>query len=499
MAVFVRMIQQNILLTKIKKLYKDISIYFTYNIFMKKKLSYFISIPFTKLLVQLIKLSGGGAGTNLPGKIARRLSPDILSYLVKQTKKEILVVTGTNGKTTTSGFIAGILKADGRKAVHNKRGANMLTGITTAVVSKSSCFAELNPDNCLLEIDEAYLVKAVDEFTPDVILVTNLFRDQLDRYGELNTTAKKIDQAIEKTFASVEKLTNSPKTKLPKLLLNADDPIVSSLGEDFSESRIFYGFEDIKFVNQDEAINSPQETTNCKCGNRYNYEKIFYGHLGHFYCTCGNKRPIPQVSAKAIIDVNSSKIIINSQYHEEFSINIRMPGLYNAYNALSAITMALNIGISAENIRQGIENYSTIFGRAETLCMKGKKVLIQLIKNPIGATEVLRTVKDDVNGRLLIIINDNYADGRDVSWLWDANFELLSTYNKTVIVSGVRASDMAVRLKYAGIKSENIIIIEDINKALEKSLFDVKKEEKLYVLPTYTALLSLQKIQRNFL
>jgi len=456
---------------------------------MKKKLSYFISIPLTKLLIPLIKLSGGGAGTNLPGKIARKISPDILSYLVNQTKKEILVVTGTNGKTTTSGFIAGILKADGRKTVHNRRGANMLDGLTTAVVSESSLFAELNPDNCLLEIDEAYLPKAVDEFTPDVILVTNLFRDQLDRYGELNTTAKKIDQAIEKTS----------KIKPPKILLNADDPIVSSLGGNFDENKSYYGFDDIKFVNQDENISSPQETTNCKCGERYNYNKVFYGHLGHFYCSCGHKRPIPQVSATAVIDVNNSKLTINSQQHEIFSVNINMPGLYNAYNALSAITMALELGISIENIKKGLENYSTVFGRAETLFMNGKKVITQLIKNPIGATEVLRTVKDDTSGRLLIIINDNYADGRDVSWLWDANFELLSNYNKTVIVSGVRATDMAVRLKYAGIKSENIIIIENIKKALEKSLSSIKEEEKLYILPTYTALLDLQKIQRKFL
>jgi len=456
---------------------------------MKKKISYLISIPLTKLLVQLITLSGSGAGTNFPGKVARKISPDILSYLVKQTKKEILVVTGTNGKTTTAGFIAGILKADGRKVVHNRRGANMLTGITTAVVNESSVLAELNPDNCLFEVDEAYLPKAVDEFIPDVILVTNLFRDQLDRYGELNTTAKKIDQAIEKTA----------KIKIPKILLNADDPIVSSLGENYSENQVVYGFQDIKFVNQDENITSPQEITNCKCGARYNYEKVFYGHLGHFYCSCGHKRPTPQISANAVIDVNSSKLIINSDYHEEFTVTIKMPGLYNAYNALAAISMALNIGINIENIKKGLENYFTVFGRAETLYMKGKMVLTQLIKNPIGATEVLRTVKDDINGRLLIIINDNYADGRDVSWLWDANFELLSGYNKTVVVSGTRASDMATRLKYAGIQSENIIIIEDIKKALEKSLSAVKEEEKLYILPTYTALLDLQKIQKNFL
>jgi UDP-N-acetylmuramyl tripeptide synthase len=456
---------------------------------MVLKLKYFVPIAVTKALINIIKFSKSGAGTNLPGKAARKLSPKILSSLVRQTKKEILVVTGTNGKTTTSGFIAGILNADGRKTVHNKRGANMLTGLTTAVIEQSSLFGNLNPDNCLFEIDEAFFVKAVEEFTPDFVLVTNLFRDQLDRYGELNTTAKKIEQAINKTA----------QTKIPKVILNADDPIVSSLGEVAGESRIYYGLEEIKFVNQDENINTPQETTNCKCGERYLYEKVFYGHLGHFYCKCGHKRPKINVSAKAVVDISFSELIIKTENKEEFSVKINMPGLYNVYNALSAITMALELGISIENIKKGLENYSTVFGRAETLILNKKPTLIQLIKNPIGATEVLRTVKDDPNGRLLIIINDNYADGRDVSWLWDANFELLKDYGKTIIVSGVRATDMAVRLKYAGIPAKNIVIIEDIEQALKKSLSSVQETEKLYILPTYTALLNLQKIQRKFL
>lgn len=454
---------------------------------MKKKISYFISISFLKLLVFVIKSLKIGEGTNFPGRIARKISPDLLSFLVKQTKKEIITVTGTNGKTTTSGFIAGILEADGRKIVHNKRGANMLDGITTATANEAGVFGELNADNCLLEIDEAFLVKAVDEFNPDIVLVTNLFRDQLDRYGELNTAAKKIESAIQKTA----------KIKPPKVILNADDPIVSALGD--GKQRLFYGFEDIKFANRNENISSPQETANCKCKKRYSYTKIFYGHLGHFYCSCGCKRPVPHISATALVDVIGSRLTVKKPDGEEFTVNVKMPGLYNAYNALAAISAALSIGINPENIQKGFANYSAVFGRAETLTMSGKKVLTQLIKNPAGATEVLVTVKDDENGRLLIVINDNYADGRDVSWLWDANFDLLSGHKKPVIVSGTRACDMAVRLKYAGIKDDNIIIIEDIEKALKKSLLNVQNNEKLYILPTYTALLSLQKIQRKFI
>jgi len=456
---------------------------------MIRNLKFLLSITSAKTLIWLIKTTGQGAGTSLPGKIALKICPEVLKNLAKQTKKEILTVTGTNGKTTTSGFIAGILKADGRNIVHNRHGANMLTGITTAVIDESNFIGKIHADNCLFEIDEAYLVKAVDEFSPDVVLVTNLFRDQLDRYGELNTTAKKINQAIEKTALN----------KIPKIILNADDPIVASLGEKFCENKLYYGFEEIKLVNQDEKITSPQETTNCFCGRKFKYDKVFYGHLGYFFCECGNKRPSPQITAKAVIDVNSSFITVNVPGREEFSVKINMPGLYNSYNALAAISMGIATGISSEKIVKGLENYSTVFGRAEKIKFKGKEVLIQLIKNPIGATEVLRTVKDDDNGRLLVIINDNYADGRDVSWLWDANFELLKNHKKPVYVSGVRASDMAVRLKYAGIPAENIIICEEIKPAIETALKNTEESEKLYILPTYTALLEMQKFQKDFI
>jgi len=450
-----------------------------------KKLSYITSILATKAIIRLIKLSKSGAGTNLPGRIARKISPEILSYLVKQTKKEILVVTGTNGKTTTSGFIGAILESDNRKTVHNKFGANMLAGITTAVVNDSKISGVLDADNCLFEMDEAYFAKAAEEFTPDMVLVTNLFRDQLDRYGELNTTAKKIEQAIQ----------TAAKTKIPRIILNADDPMVASLAEDFSQNKVYFGLNSVKFINQDEAVASPQEAINCKCGKKFQYDKVFYGHIGHFYCACGNTRPLPEYFADAVIDVASSTIIIRSEKINEFEIKLNMPGLYNVYNALAAASMALELGIKPEIIKNSIENYHTIFGRAEKLFINGKEVLIQLIKNPIGATEVLRTVKDDSNGRLLIIINDNYADGRDVSWLWDANFELLAKHEKDIIVSGVRASDMAVRLKYAGIKQDNITIIEDIKEALNKAVLNTQTPEKLYILPTYTALLHLQKLK----
>lgn len=196
--------------------------------------------------------------------------------------------------------------------------------------------------------------------------------------------------------------------------------------------------------------------------------------------------------------VESNALKVNSYKADKFVVNLNMPGLYNAYNALAAIAMCLQLNVPVKTIIKGLESYNTIFGRAELITLKGKPTLIQLIKNPVGATEVLRTVKDDKNGRLLIIINDNYADGRDVSWLWDANFELLSGCKKEIITSGIRASDMAVRLKYAGVDSNNIKPVENIKKALSYSLSSLKENEKLYILPTYTALLQLQSILKKF-
>lgn len=451
------------------------------------RLKHTTAILATRFAEILIKNLNAGGGTSFPGKIALKISPDILSFLVNQTKKEIITISGTNGKTTTAGLLSSILKNDGRKIAHNRKGANMLTGITGAVVQESCLFNGLNVDNCLLEVDEAFLVHAYNHFNPNYLLVTNLFRDQLDRYGELDTTAKKIQAAIDKTISK----------KPLSLVLNADDPVVSRLGSNQDIKKIYYGFNEINFVNQDVSIKSPQEIATCVCGEKYSYSKVFYGQVGHYSCSCGKARPAPEIEAVAEIDVEFSILKIKHN-DSEFEIRVNLPGVYNAYNALAAITLALDLGISVENIQKGIDSYDTVFGRAEKLVLKNKPVLIQLIKNPIGATEVLRTVKDDESSKLLIIINDNYADGRDVSWLWDANFELLNSHKKRIVTSGVRASDMAVRLKYAGIPAENIKVVEDIKAALDYSVNNTEKDEKLYVLPTYTALLSLQPILKKY-
>lgn len=447
------------------------------------------SIATAKTVSLMLKVAKSSGGTSLPGKLARKIYPDVFKDLISQVQGEIFAVTGTNGKTTTSGLIAAILNANNRKIVHNRKGANMLTGITSAVIEQSSITGKLTADTALLEMDEAYLSLAVDEFLPHILLVTNLFRDQLDRYGELDTTAKKIQLAIDKVAAKKEDF---------KVILNADDPMVSMLGEYSAVKRVFYGLEQINFVNCDSEIKAPQEIVSCRCGNKVKYTKTFYGHIGHYNCDCGYNRPTPDIKATAEIYVDHSILHVKTHDKEEFEVKVNLPGLYNAYNALGAVALCLHAQIPVEDIQNGAKAYSTVFGRAESTVIKGKKALIQLIKNPIGATEVLRTVKDDRNSRILIIINDNYADGRDVSWLWDANFDLLANHQHEITVSGVRASDMAVRLKYAGINSSSIKVIEDIKEAIEYAADTTPVDQKLYVLPTYTALLSMQNVLKKF-
>lgn len=448
-----------------------------------KTLLNIVAINISKLTSFTSKALNMGAGTSLPGKLAQKISPDVLYYLIKQAKREVIFVTGTNGKTTTSGLIAGILQADNRKIAHNRKGANMITGLITALSNTSSITGNLNADNCLLEVDEAYFAIVAGKSNPNVIALTNLFRDQLDRYGELDTTAKKILEGLN----SIE-----DKSKLI-LVVNADDPITTNVANQIDCKKLYYGIDNIRYLSDTAQTKSQGEITTCSCGKNYKYSKNFYSHIGHYYCNCGQERPFADVMASNVeIDVDSSDISMVTP-SGSFSFSLKMPGLYNVYNALAAVATGIALNISPETITDGIQNYSTVFGRAEVIKIKNKDVLIQLIKNPVGATEVLKTVAHDPDGRLVIGINDNYADGRDVSWLWDADFGLLEKHSKEIVCTGVRASDMAVRLKYSGVDQSKITVNSNIRESIEYMVDKISANEKLYILPTYTVLLDMQK------
>lgn len=422
------------------------------------------------------------AGTSLPGVVALKISKNFLSFLSKYCKKNIITVTGTNGKTTTSGILAHILKTGKNTVLHNEKGANMLSGIASSLAVNYKPFSKF--DYAVLESDEAYLTKLYDYLKADYLLVTNLFRDQLDRYGELDTTAKKIQEAI---------------TKNPDLTLivNADDPMLSELGK--NNKRIFFGFEKITYKNSSKESLAPAESVSCSCKSDLSYEKRYYAHVGKYFCkSCGKSRPIPNYKAYGVIYDDYSEIYVKYQKDNaeiENCFKTGLVGLYNAYNALAAVSVALESGIEPEIIQKGLDGYKSVFGRAEKRIIKDRNVLVQLIKNPTGASEVLRTINHKTCDKLLIIINDNYADGRDVSWLWDADFEMLKDYSGEIVVSGIRAYDMAVRMKYAGFDKDRIKVEPDIKTAINYTVDSVEKDAHVLIMPTYTALLEMQKLR----
>ncbi len=443
------------------------------------KIRFYTALICARLIYLAIKLLNKSSGTSFVGMSVLKICPDFLRYCKKYTKIAI-TVTGTNGKTTTSGMLAHIIEADNQKVIHNVKGANMLTGVANAFALNIAPCKKF--DTAVIESDEAYLTKLYDYFDADFLVVTNLFRDQLDRYGELTTTAGFIQNAIDKSDSLI-------------LLLNADDPLVNNFGK--NKEALYYGFEEVEIYSNvnSSSSNAPTEVFNCICGEKLEYNKQFFAQEGHYHCIhCGYKRPEPDFKgyAKIYADYTDLKIV-DSKENKTYDFRVNLIGLYNAYNALAAISQALILNIDYETIKQAVLTYQSIFGRAERKIINGHNTLIQLIKNPTGASEVLKTV--DLNSNILIAINDNYADGRDISWLWDSDFEQLKDAKKLVITSGIRAKDMAVRLKYAGIPQEKIIIEENIQKAIEIASNTENKDEKITILPSYTALLKISKMK----
>lgn len=434
-----------------------------------ERLRFYLSLISARLLALAIKLVGRSGGTSFIGLFTLKSNPNFLKYSEKFITGKKISVTGTNGKTTTSGLIAHIIESNDKRVIHNTQGANMIQGIANVFATKLSPTKHYN--NCVLECDEAYLPKIYDKMTLDYLVVTNLFQDQLDRYGAIDTTAKKIQEAID-------------KNKDLTLMLNADDPVVANFGKE--NKKIYYGFENIELINQKPL---QEEIFNCVCSKALNYSKRFYAQQGHYYCDCGYQRPICDYSANAKIHEDFIEIsVTHNDVTTEYKINT--VGVYNAYNVLSAISMALELGFNQKQIQNGLNTYKAMSGRAEQTEINGHKAIIQLIKNPAGANEVLKTV--NLESRILIAINDNFADGRDMSWLWDTEFELLKDTQKTIVTSGIRANDVALRLKHAGVPIEKIKVIPNLIEALNEVSSSEDKTEKITIMPSYTALLQLK-------
>ncbi len=439
----------------------------------------FWAVGGAKAVAKVAKLLRLGDGTNLPGKVARRLCPSVLTQMAHGIYDHSVAITGTNGKTTTAGLLAQFYLADNRRVVHNTLGANMLTGITAALALKTNWRGKLEADIGVLEVDEASLRHVAKEVPFQRVIVTNLFRDQLDRYGELDTTARFIQQGVGQSAT----------------ILNADDPLVAHLGQDTS---LYFGVHRVLTppMRTDTLVDFPREVTGCpRCDQPLHYDLLHYGHLGHYQCAaCGFQRPTPVVVAERVrLSPQGSEVSLRYGDRGCVTLFLPLPGLFNVYNLLAAACAAYAAALPLECLSRGIRAYGGVFGRAERKTIDGKPVWVMLIKNPVGASEVLKLVGSDPNGRLLIALNDLDADGRDVSWIWDAEFERLPT-DKPVVVSGLRAEDLAVRLKYAGVDQHCLTVEPDLKRAIQQALTQTGPNETLYVLPTYTALLSLRNL-----
>lgn len=442
----------------------------------------FAAITSSKTVSLLSKLIGNKSSA-LPGKVARTIYPKALEHLGKQVKNEIIVVTGTNGKTTTNNLIRDILKASGQWIVCNDVGANMINGVTTAFVKQANIFGSLKATYACIEVDEASLQKVVDEITPTKIVITNLFRDQLDRYGEIDLTAKAIDNAL-------EKLEDNDVT----LILNADDPLTAQFKYKHNFKTYFYGVGDNKVSKSCEEA---REGRFCAfCGTELVYKYYFYSQLGDYTCPkCDFKRPSLDYAAVNVDTSDGIHFDLKSNGKSEL-LSINYTGFYNVYNCLAAAATTISLGIGVESISKALANYKPQIGRMEKFILE-KPVILNLSKNPAGFNQAIDTVASDTRKKnALIIINDNAQDGRDVSWLWDCDFEnLISANINKYYVSGIRKEDMAVRLKYSGVSEAKIFIEDDIKKAIENIVND--NIEIAYVLANYTAIFETQNILKN--
>jgi UDP-N-acetylmuramyl tripeptide synthase len=404
------------------------------------------------------------------------------------------VVSATNGKTTTANMIASVARQAGIATAHNRTGANMPGGVATALLEHARRGRIEGAELGLFEVDEAWVEPLLAEIDPHTVVLGNLFRDQLDRYGELERLADDWALLVEQRSA--------PTT----YVLNADDPLVADLGRTRSgELRpgvVYFGVEDRSHALPE--LEHAFDAKHCRrCGAAYRYSSAYLGHLGDYACSnCGNGRPRPAVAASRIrlAGMSGTEIEMTTPAGR-LELSLPLPGLYNVYNALAATACCLSLGLELDRVRAGLESFAAAFGRAERLRIGSRMLSILLIKNPAGANEVFRTLVatsklgEASNGSLdlLIALNDRIADGRDVSWIWDADFEILSGHARQVVCSGTRAPELALRLKYAGLEPKRIEVVGELGEALERSL-RADSEQPLYALPTYTALLELREL-----
>ena len=433
-------------------------------------------IALARAAAGLSRLAGAGGGTTMPGKLLWKLDPGAVDRLAARLPLGAALVSATNGKTTTSAMAARILAPVARLA-HNRSGANLVSGVASALLAARG--AELG----LFEVDEAALPEVARRLRPRAVCLGNLFRDQLDRYGELELVAARWRTAVNGLPGETA------------LIVNGDDPQVGDLAHGHAHATVF-GLDDPRHASP--TLQHAADSKWCvRCGTPYVYAAAYIGHLGDFRCpSCGHTRPHLDVVARAVELGGLERVSFELVVPEGSSrVELSVPGLYNVYNALAASALARSLGVGLEEIVVGLQGFSAAFGRFERIALGDRTLLVLLIKNPAGANEVVRTLVAGGPPRVLLIgLNDEIADGRDVSWIWDVDFEPLLGRLERLVATGERAAELALRFKYAGLPEEAIEVVPDLNAALDRGLELTPAGGELVALPTYTAMLSLRDL-----
>ena len=442
-----------------------------------KKLRIMLAVAACKLSRKVIRMLGRG-GTDMPGRIAVKIYPELLKELSKDVT--VYIVTGTNGKTTSSRMFEQCLIDSGKKYIANRTGANLLTGITAEFANNSTLTGRMNCECALIEADEAAF-KMVGLYTdPEYILVTNVFRDQLDRYGEITHTLGNIRTGI----------LNSPNATV---IINGDCSLSASLRDEIPNDIVFFGVNVPIYKDQISEVSDAPYCIRCK--TEYEYKYRTYGHLGGYFCPeCGYRRPVPDFAVTEVIstDEKSSRVRMDIRGTEKI-VDINLPGGYNIYNAAGVMAAAVTAGFSPSQAVDALSGFECGFGRMEKFDIGGNDTQMILIKNPAGCNQVLNFLSNlTVPSAFTVCLNDNAADGTDISWIWDVNFEDLLEYRHMltdIFISGIRADDMALRFKYAGFDESMLHVIKDYDMLIDAI---ENQNSPCYIMPTYTAMLDLR-------
>lgn len=421
-----------------------------------------------KFTNSIIKEFDLGSGSTWPGHIALKINPEFIKDFLKTKKLKVVLVAGTNGKTTTTKLLRQILEKNNVSVFQNEEGANLVNGLATSILKEATIFGTIHADTALFEVDENNLPHVLKQITPDAIVFLNLFRDQLDRYGEVHTIAKKWENAL---------------TKLPNstsIILNIDDPEIKNLASHIKGEIHYYSIP--QNLLSKKQLSHDTDSTHCPvCNTKLKYSKIAYSHIGKYTC--------PKCSF-------TNEDITDNLYIETPEI---LEGIYNVYNISAACKTAQHIfNIPSDDISQSLEGFTPAFGRQEKIEYKKRSLLLLLSKNPAGLNQSLSVVLKDPQPTVLLALNDRIPDGKDVSWIWDTDTETLAKNAKSIIVTGDRAYDMALRIKYSfGNASEiqrKIVIHENTKDAIKELVKFTPPDKQGYILPTYSAMLEIRKI-----